>query len=211
MSFICYNCDMPRIKNEVEHEIIIEKSRFITYLNRAECEEDAKNYIQMIKKMHPDATHHCSAFIYGTNSEYQRSSDDGEPSGTAGVPMLEVLRKNDMQDIVAVVVRYFGGIKLGAGGLIRAYSKSVSNTLNEATLVEVKTMKQYMCEFNYDLIGSLDYYFSKNNLVVLDKNYDEKVTYTYICENDITKDLMEISKGKISNIYLEELEIEVDF
>ena len=211
MSFICYNCDMPRIKNEVEHEIIIEKSRFITYLNRAECEEDAKNYIQMIKKMHPDATHHCSAFIYGTNSEYQRSSDDGEPSGTAGVPMLEVLRKNDMQDIVAVVVRYFGGIKLGAGGLIRAYSKSVSNTLNEATLVEVKTMKQYMCEFNYALIGSLDYYFSKNNLVVLDKNYDEKVTYTYICENDITKDLMEISKGKISNIYLEELEIEVDF
>ena len=210
MSFICYNCDMPRIKNEVEHEIIIEKSRFITYLNRAECEEDAKNYIQMIKKMHPDATHHCSAFIYGTNSEYQRSSDDGEPSGTAGVPMLEVLRKNDMQDIVAVVVRYFGGIKLGAGGLIRAYSKSVSNTLNEATLVEVKTMKQYMCEFNYDLIGSLDYYFSKNNLVVLDKNYDVKVTYTYICENDITKDLMEISKGKISNIYLEELEIEVD-
>ena len=211
MSFICYNLDMPRIKNEVEHEIIIEKSRFITYLNRAECEDDAKNYIQTIKKMHPDATHHCSAFIYGTNSEYQRSSDDGEPSGTAGVPMLEVLRKNDMQDIVAVVVRYFGGIKLGAGGLIRAYSKSVSNTLNEATLVEVKTMKQYMCEFNYDLIGSLDYYFSKNNLVVLDKNYDEKVTYTYICENDITKDLMEISKGKISNIYLEELEIEVDF
>lgn len=201
---------MPRIKNEIEHEIVIEKSRFITYLSRAECEEDAKNYIQMIKKMHPDATHHCSAFIYGTNSEYQRSSDDGEPSGTAGVPMLEVLRKNNMQDIVSVVVRYFGGIKLGAGGLIRAYSKSVSNALNEATLVEVKTMKEYMCEFNYDLIGQLDYYFNKNNLVVLDKNYDEKVTYTYICENDITKDLMEISKGKISNIYLEELEIEVD-
>ena len=210
MSFICYNCDMPRIKNEIENEIIIEKSRFITYLNRAECEEDAKNYIQMIKKMHPDATHHCSAFIYGANSEYQRSSDDGEPSGTAGVPMLEVLRKNDMQDIVSVVVRYFGGIKLGAGGLIRAYSKSVSNALNEATLVEVKTMKEYMCEFNYDLIGSLDYYFSKNNFVILDKNYDEKVTYTYICEQDITKDLMEISKGKISNLYLEDLEIEVD-
>ena len=210
MSFICYNNHMPRIKNEVEHEIVIEKSRFITYLNRAECEEDAKNYIQIIKKMHPDATHHCSAFIYGQNSEYQRSSDDGEPSGTAGVPMLEVLRKNNMQDIVAVVVRYFGGIKLGAGGLIRAYSKSVSSTLNEAVLVEVKAMKQYACEFNYDLIGSLDYYFSKNNLVILDKTYDEKVTYTYICEFDITKDLMEISKGKISNIYLEELMIEVD-
>ena len=201
---------MPRIKQETINEIIIEKSRFITYLNRAECEEDAKNYIQYIKKMHPDATHHCTAFIYGKNDEFQRSSDDGEPSGTAGVPMLECLRKNNMQDIVAVVVRYFGGIKLGAGGLIRAYSKSVSTALGEATLVEVREMKEYLCEFTYDLIGSLDYYFSKNNIQVIDKSYDEKVTYLYITDTDVTKDLMEISKGKITNTYLEDLMIEVD-
>ena len=201
---------MQRIKHDIENEIVIEKSRFITYLNRAECEDDAKNYIQLIKKLHPDATHHCSAFIYGANSEYQRSSDDGEPSGTAGVPMLECLKKNNMQDIVAVVVRYFGGIKLGAGGLIRAYSKSVSCALNEATMVEIKMMKEYACEFTYDLIGSLDYYFTKNNIPVVEKNYDEKVTYLYLSENDITKELMEITKGKISNIYLEELLIEVD-
>lgn len=201
---------MPRIKQETINEIIIEKSRFITYLNRAECEEDAKSYIQYIKKMHPDATHHCTAFIYGKNDEFQRSSDDGEPSGTAGVPMLECLRKNNMQDIVAVVVRYFGGIKLGAGGLIRAYSKSVSTALNEAVLVEVREMKEYMCEFTYDLIGSLDYYFTKNNIQVIDKSYDEKVTYLYITDTDISKDLMEISKGKIANTYLEDLMIEVD-
>lgn len=201
---------MPRIKKEVINEIIIEKSRFITYLNRAESEEEAKGYIQQIKKLHPDATHHCSAFIYGKNSEYQKSSDDGEPSGTAGIPMLECLRKNNMQDIVAVVVRYFGGIKLGAGGLIRAYSKSVSNALNKAVFVEVKAMKEYSCIFTYDLIGALDHYFSKQHITVIDKVYEENVTYTYLCENDITKDLMEISKGKIINQYIEELMIEVD-
>lgn len=201
---------MPRIKQETINEMIIEKSRFITYLNRAECEEEAKSYIQLIKKLHPDATHHCSAFIYGKHDEFQRSNDDGEPSGTAGVPMLECLRKNNMQDIVAVVVRYFGGIKLGAGGLIRAYSKSVSNAINEACLVEVKEMQEYMCEFTYDLIGQMDYYFLKNNIQVIEKTYDEKVTYCYITQKDVTKDLMEISKGKIINTFLEELMIEVD-
>lgn len=201
---------MPRIKQETINEIIIEKSRFITYLNRAESEIDAKNYIAYIKKLHPDATHHCSAFIYGKNDEYQRSSDDGEPSGTAGVPMLECLRKNNMQDIVAVVVRYFGGIKLGAGGLIRAYSKSVSSALIEAQLVEVRDMQEYICEFSYDLIGQLDYYFAKNQIQVIDKSYEEKVTYAYLTSIDITDDLMEMSKGKIKNTYLENLMIEVD-
>ena len=188
---------MPRIKKEVIHEFTIEKSRFITYLERIENEEEAKMYITKIKKMHPNANHHCSAFIYGTHNEFQRSSDDGEPSGTAGVPMLECLRKNDMQNIVAVVVRYFGGIKLGAGGLIRAYSKSISLALEDAILVEAKKMQEYICTFSYDLIGPLDYYFSKNNIQILDKQYEEKVSYTYICEHDITDELMEMSKGKI--------------
>ena len=201
---------MPRIKEEVIHEFTIEKSRFITYLERIENEEDAKAYITKIKKMHPNASHHCSAFIYGDHSEFQRSSDDGEPSGTAGVPMLECLRKNDMQNIVAVVVRYFGGIKLGAGGLIRAYSKSISLALEHATLVEAKKMQEYICTFSYDLIGSLDYYFSKHNIQILNKQYEEKVTYTYICEHDITDELMEMSKGKIINLYQKEQIIECE-
>lgn len=201
---------MPRIKEETIHEIVIEKSRFITYLNRAETEEEAKAYILQIKKLHPDATHHCSAFIYGEHSEFQRSSDDGEPSGTAGVPMLECLKKNHMQDIVAVVVRYFGGIKLGAGGLIRAYSKSISSTIEVATLTEVRKISQYICTFTYDLIGPLDYYFTKNKITILDKQYEEKVVYTYLSESDITQDLMEISKGRITNTYQKDLIIEVD-
>ena len=201
---------MPRIKKEVIHEFTIEKSRFITYLERIENEEEAKMYITKIKKLHPNANHHCCAFIYGGHSEFQRSSDDGEPSGTAGVPMLECLRKNDMQNIVAVVVRYFGGIKLGAGGLIRAYSKSVSLALEDAILVEAKKMQEYICTFSYDLIGPLDYYFSKNNIQILDKQYEEKVSYTYICEHDITDELMEMSKGKIINLYQKERIIECE-
>lgn len=201
---------MPRIKEETCHEIIIDKSRFITYLNRAENEEEAKAYIAKLRKLHPDASHHCSAFIYGEHNEFQRSSDDGEPSGTAGVPMLECLRKNHMQDIVAVVVRYFGGIKLGAGGLIRAYSKSISNALQHAKLVEVKTMAQYQCQFSYDLIGLLDHYFSKHHIQILEKTYEEQVCYLYISDTNLQDDLMEISKGKIINTYLKNLTIEVD-
>lgn len=201
---------MPRLKEEFINEVIIEKSRFITYLNRALNETEAKNYINEIKKMHPDATHHCSAFIYGEHDEFQKSSDDGEPSGTAGVPMLESLRKNNMQDTVAVVVRYFGGIKLGAGGLIRAYSKSVSNAISLASLVEIRKMKEYQCFFSYDLIGILDHYFSKNNIQIIDKDYGEQVSYTYICESDITEDLMEMSRGKIENNFIEDCMIEVD-
>lgn len=201
---------MPRIKEEICHELMIDKSRFITYLNRAENEEEAKAYIARLRKQHPDASHHCSAFIYGEHSEFQRSSDDGEPSGTAGVPMLECLKKNHMQNIVAVVVRYFGGIKLGAGGLIRAYSKSISCALYEAKLVEVKVMAQYQCQFSYDLIGILDHYFSKHHIAVLEKVYEEQVRYTYICETAIHDELMEISKGKIINTYLKDLTIEVD-
>ena len=201
---------MPRIKKETIHEIVIEKSRFITYLNRAENEEEAKAYILMIKKLHPDATHHCSAFIYGENSEFQRSSDDGEPSGTAGVPMLECLKKKHMQDLVAVVVRYFGGIKLGAGGLIRAYSKSISLAIEASTLTEIKKMSKYSCQFTYDLIGPLDYYFLKNKIQILEKQYEEKVTYTYLTETDINDDLMELSKGKITNIYQNDLIVETD-
>ena len=124
--------------------------------------------------------------------------------------MLECLRKNDMQNIVAVVVRYFGGIKLGAGGLIRAYSKSISLALEDAILVEAKKMQEYICTFSYDLIGPLDYYFSKKNIQILDKQYEEKVSYTYICEHDITDELMEMSKGKIINLYQKERIIECE-
>lgn len=113
------------IAENSEYEIVIRGSRFICSLQRVENEEEAKAFIQTIKKEHWKATHNCSAYLIGDRDEIQRAHDDGEPSGTAGVPMLEVLKKNELKYVVAVVTRYFGGTKLGAGGLIRAYSKSV--------------------------------------------------------------------------------------
>lgn len=187
------------------NEFEIEKSRFICYLNRAFNEEEAKAYILRIKKLHPNATHHCSAFLIGEHSELQRSNDDGEPSGTAGVPMLESLRMNKMNDVVAVVVRYFGGIKLGAGGLIRAYSKSVSEAIKLATLTDKILTYKYSLTFSYDLIGKLDYFLAHHDTEILNKEYDERVTYVYRSRSDDLNDaIQEIASGSAEIIFLGE-------
>ena len=107
--------DYLTIKDYGESEIIISKSRFLTYVNRAETEEQALDFINHIKKLHPQATHNCSCYLIGEHDNIQKANDDGELSGTAGVPMLEVLKKQGLKDAVVVVTRYFGGIKLGAG------------------------------------------------------------------------------------------------
>jgi uncharacterized YigZ family protein len=118
-----------------EDEIVIERSRFIGYAQRVTTEEEATAFIAMIKKKHWDATHNCSAFVIGENDQIQRSSDDGEPSGTAGKPILECIKKNGCKDTVVVVTRYFGGIKLGAGGLVRAYTAGTVAALKAAGIV----------------------------------------------------------------------------
>lgn len=130
------------IKEDNQHEVEIKKSRFICFLKRIETEEEAKAFIQQIKKEHWKANHNCSAFVLGDHHEIQRSSDDGEPSGTAGVPMLEVLKKNDLINVCAVVTRYFGGTKLGAGGLIRAYSGSVAQAIVHTGLLRADCSKK---------------------------------------------------------------------
>ncbi|MED4161661.1 YigZ family protein, partial [Halalkalibacterium halodurans] len=123
------------VKESGIHEISIQKSRFIAHLSRATSEEEAIEFIEQIKKEHWNATHNCSAYLIGENDQVQKANDDGEPSGTAGVPMLEVLKKRRLKDTVAVVTRYFGGVKLGAGGLIRAYGSAVSEGLNAIGVV----------------------------------------------------------------------------
>lgn len=166
------------IKDYTRHEIVIEKSRFICTLKRVKTEEEAKQFIQDIRKEHYNATHNCTAYIVGEDRMHQKSNDDGEPSGTAGIPMLEVLRKNDLTDIAAVVTRYFGGIKLGAGGLIRAYSSSVSEALKHAQIIERKRMQVIRIQTDYSNIGLLD---SKlTDYAIINKNYLENVTYDLI-------------------------------
>ncbi len=119
----------------VEHELVEKKSRFLTLVTPVGTVAEADALIAARRKQFWDARHHCVALIVGTTADQQRSNDDGEPSGTAGIPMLEVLRRRELTDLVAVVTRYFGGVKLGAGGLVRAYSTAVSETLDRAVLL----------------------------------------------------------------------------
>lgn len=130
------------IAEAVEHELVIRKSRFLTYVAPVASPQHADEIIADLKRRFWDARHNCSAQVTGLSGDRARSSDDGEPSGTAGMPMLEVLRRRELTDVVAVVTRYFGGIKLGAGGLVRAYSSAVSEALDRAALVDRRALSQ---------------------------------------------------------------------
>ncbi|GAA3227088.1 YigZ family protein [Oerskovia jenensis] len=135
------NAPLPStIAAPVEHELVIKKSRFLTLLHPVASVAEAESVIASVRKEHWEARHHCTALVVGTHADQQRSSDDGEPSGTAGIPMLEVLRHRHVTDLVAVVTRYFGGVLLGAGGLVRAYSNAVSETLDLAPVLRREVM-----------------------------------------------------------------------
>lgn len=139
-----------------EAEIEIQKSRFIAYVQRAATEEAATAFIEQIKKKHWNATHNCSAYVIGENDQWQKADDDGEPSGTAGKPILEIIKKNQLKDTVIVVTRYFGGTKLGAGGLIRAYGKSASAGLRAAGISERQNHTRIGVEIDYTFLGMLE-------------------------------------------------------
>lgn len=140
----------------VEHELVIRKSRFLTRIAPVSSVEEAEAVIARIRKQAWDANHNCSAMVTGLLGDQARSSDDGEPSGTAGIPMLEVLRRRELTDVVAVVTRYFGGVKLGAGGLVRAYSSAVSEALDRATLVRRAALRQVTIEVPHGDAGRID-------------------------------------------------------
>ena len=189
---------MKIVKDEVINEIIIEKSRFITYLKRVDSVSEADNYLATIKKKHYDATHHCFAFII---DGVQRSNDNGEPSGTAGVPILDVLKKNDINNTICIVVRYFGGIKLGAGGLVRAYSSSSSEALKKASFTTKKEFKSYELIIDYPTYNQIIYLikndiikndFAHNITLLVDIDYDKKI-----------EKIKDISLGNASIKYLE--------
>ena len=180
------------LKNEATGVLIIERSRFLTYMKRVKSEEEYRNYISEIRRKHHDATHVCSAMICGN---IRRSSDDGEPSGTAGAPILNVLDKNGLDETCALVVRYFGGIKLGAGGLIRAYSSAVSECLKDARLIKEAVLPKYELSVSYETANRIDYYL-RNNTVLSDTVYDTSVTYRFALDDEkkIEK-IKEFTKG----------------
>lgn len=163
------------IKEAGTHEVIIQKSRFIGHLERVESEEEAQQFIQSIRKQHYNATHNCYAYIIGDKDQIQKANDDGEPSGTAGIPMLEVLKKLQLKNVVVVVTRYFGGVKLGAGGLIRAYSSVTSETVQQIGIVKGELMQGYSVTVTYPLLGKLENALKNTPYILSDTNYMENV------------------------------------
>ncbi len=163
------------IKANGTYEIVIQKSRFIAHVARTETENEAQTFIQQIKKQHWDATHNCSAYLIGENGIVQKANDDGEPSGTAGVPMLEVLKKRDLRDVTVVVTRYFGGIKLGAGGLIRAYGSCTSEAINHIGTTLCLQMRVMYMTIEYTLFGKVENELLQAAYAIIEVHFTEHV------------------------------------
>lgn len=172
------------IQSDIENETIINKSRFITYLFKVESEDEAKAKIDEIKTLHKTANHNCSAYTIGDSHQIQKANDDGEPSGTAGVPMLECLKKADIHNTVAIVTRYFGGIKLGTGGLIRAYQNGVSEAISKSGKAIMKNAKIYNVTIQYDQTGKFEHQIETTEYIVLNTIYTDKVTYEIQITNE---------------------------
>ena len=191
----------------------IKKSRFICHVKRVYSEEEARAFIAAIKKEHYKATHNCSAFIIGEKSDIKRTSDDGEPSGTAGVPMLGVLEKHNLTNLCVVVTRYFGGIKLGAGGLIRAYAGSVALAIKEIGLVEIKEQAGLRLQLSYSQYQDFANFLKVQNLEETDTIFTELVDTTIYIDKNIKettkRNLTEFFNGKIELTDLGLREVEV--
>ena len=187
---------MKTIKKATQSEINIKKSQFICSLFPTKTKAESKEIIQRLNEQYSDATHNCTAYIV---SDGEGFDDDGEPGGTAGKPMINVLRKNELHNVTAVVTRYFGGIKLGAGGLVRAYSKSVMEAIGEAEILEIEEYDVYEIVFEYSEIKTADSEVRNNNLEVIDKQYSDKVSYDIVSKDgrDILK-IFEKYSGKIN-------------
>jgi len=164
------------IARNASAEIEVKRSRFICHVERVANEDEARAVIERIRKQHWDARHNCSAFVLGPGGDVQRSNDDGEPSGTAGAPMLEVLRGRGVSDVVAVVTRYFGGVLLGAGGLVRAYSDSVRAALDEAGVLERRLLQLADVVVDHADAGKLENDLRARDVSMLGVDYAERAT-----------------------------------
>ena len=166
---------MNTITGEIVNELEINKSRFITYLKHTDNVDDAKDYVSYVKALHPSATHHVVAMTIGKTGEYGQANDDGEPSGTAGLPALDVFRKNDITNFTCVIVRYFGGVKLGAGGLVRAYSKSASTALKMLEITPIIDYLGLYLSFDYSFMNIIENRLSKYEIIK--KQFSTDVTF----------------------------------
>lgn len=202
-----------------EDEIIIEKSKFIGYATPIDSEEEAIAFIEKIKTKHWNATHNVPAYVVGENNEVQRYSDDREPSGTAGIPTLEVIKREDLRNVVVVVTRYFGGVKLGTGGLVRAYRKSAKIALEAAKIVIKKLHELILVTIDYTMLGKVQNEILQNKYLIKDIKYDDEVhIYIYVEVDSLDyfeRQITEWTSGRckldyIAKEYLTEIDGEIN-
>ena len=191
---------MYTIANNIKYELIIKNSKFITIINKVNNSEEINNSINNIKKEYPGATHYCYAYII---KDVKKASDDGEPSGTAGIPILKVLENNKLTNILVVIVRYFGGIKLGANGLIRAYTKCTSNAIKETILKKLVTGYNITLTFNYGRQKEIDYLLRDTK--INNKQYNNLITYDIDID---TEQLDSLDKNNLDIKIIKEIQIE---
>ena len=192
---------MQTIKENTNSELIIKNSRFLCYLYKIKNINEINTFLNNIKKENKDATHYCYAYII---NDIKKSSDDGEPGGTAGIPILKVLENNNLNYILAIVVRYFGGIKLGAGGLVRAYTKSVTNTISNDNLVNLVKGYNIDIEFNYNQTKEIDYLLKDTK--INNKTFDNTIKYNV----NIPSNFLEIIKlNNIKYTIQKEIDLEI--
>ena len=201
--------DYKTLKQAASDEFIVNKSRFIGYACPCETEEEALAFLRRIRDRHKDATHNCYAYIIGPNMGVMRYSDDGEPGGTAGMPIIEVMKARGVTNAAVVVTRYFGGILLGAGGLVRAYSQGAAAALRASGVGMMHPTARYLMEIGYPLLNRMDFFLKDEPVLVEDKGFTDVVTYTLAVrcadEAGFLSRLANMSDGGVSPLRVEEV------
>ena len=198
---------MKTIKESIKSEIVEKKSKFIANIYFTQTMEEAENIIKETKKKYYDARHNCSSYrVLEKGNIIEKYSDDGEPAGTAGAPMLNILQKKDLVNVVVIVTRYFGGILLGTGGLVRAYSEVTQKAIEEANLIDITMGKEYEVKVDYSNLEKLKYYAKTNNISITKIEYlNEIICSLQIQNEDIEKFLRDVEQQKINIIEYKEI------
>ena len=189
-------------------EFIVNKSRFIGYGAPAETEEEALAFLAEIRKKHADATHNCYAYIIGRNMGVMRYSDDGEPGGTAGMPIIEVMKNRGVVNACVVVTRYFGGVLLGAGGLVRAYTQGAVTAIDACGIGVMHPTARYMMDVSYPMLSRVEYFLTSAPVIVEDKDFSDVITLTLLVkcadEDKLLSDLTQLSEGRLEPMRFDE-------
>ncbi|MFP4698167.1 MAG: YigZ family protein [Eubacteriales bacterium] len=187
------------VLGEGKGEIIEKKSKFIATVKSIKNEQEAFNFIELMRKKYYDANHNVYAFVIGSKNEIQRYSDDGEPSGTAGLPVLDVLKGEEVKDTLIVVTRYFGGTLLGKGGLVRAYSQGAKEGLSKSIIIEKILYQKVNIKVDYTISGKLQHYLNENGIHIMETIYLQDVTFVVLIEEDkidnVINDIVDITNG----------------